>query len=87
MHRLYETDACSAKIVKRRYVWKLPGVEGDRKVAGDVRAQPRRNHGWSSRPEMAEGLEVGGKLVVEGMDVVWVSFGMPIWCSWLIGVA
>jgi hypothetical protein len=28
-----ETDACSAYIVKRRYVWKLPGVDGDRKMA------------------------------------------------------
>lgn len=34
LHRLHrETDACSAYIVKRRYVWKLPGVDGDRKVA------------------------------------------------------
>jgi hypothetical protein len=28
-----EPDACSDSIVKRRYVWKLPGVEGDRKIA------------------------------------------------------
>jgi hypothetical protein len=27
--------------VKRRYVWKLPGVEDGRKVVGDVRAQIR----------------------------------------------
>lgn len=32
-------DACSDYIVKRRYVWKLPGVEGDRKVVRSVRAQ------------------------------------------------
>ena len=34
-------DACSDYIVKRRYVWKLPGVEDGRKVVGDVRAQIR----------------------------------------------
>ena len=39
LHRLDEVDACSDYIVKRRYVWKLPGVEDDRKVVGDVRAQ------------------------------------------------
>ena len=32
-------DACSDYIVKRRYVWKLPGVEDGRKIVGDVRAQ------------------------------------------------
>ncbi len=36
-----EMDACSAKIVKRRYVWKLPGVDGGRRktVGVGVRAQ------------------------------------------------
>lgn len=67
----FERDACSAYIVKRRYVWKLPGVDGDRKVAGDVRAQSRRNHGWSSRPEMAEGLEVGRKSCPKRHDRCW----------------
>lgn len=28
-----------------------------------VRAQFLRNHGWPSRPDMVEGLEVGRKLV------------------------
>jgi hypothetical protein len=28
----FEPDACSDYIVKRRYVWKLPGVEDGRKV-------------------------------------------------------
>jgi len=33
LHRLYdEMDACSAYIVKRRYVWKLPGVLSGRKI-------------------------------------------------------
>jgi hypothetical protein len=34
-----EPDACSDYIVKRRYVWKLPGIEDGRKTVGDVRAQ------------------------------------------------
>ncbi len=32
----------------------------------DVRAQFLRNHGWPSRPDMVEGLEVGRKLVALG---------------------
>lgn len=32
-------------------------------VVRDVRAQFLRNHGWPSRLDMVEGLEVGGKLV------------------------
>ena len=87
LHRLDEVDACSDYIVKRRYVWKLPGVEDGRKIVGDVRAQIQRNHGWSSRPDVVEGLEVGRKSCPRDMDVVWVSFGMPFWCSCWIGVA
>jgi hypothetical protein len=64
--------------VKRRYVWKLPGVDGDRKMAGDVRAQSLRSHGWSSRPEMEEGLEVGRKSCLKGMIVVGGFFGAPL---------
>jgi hypothetical protein len=63
-------DACSDYIVKRRYVWKLPGVEDGREAVFDVRAQSHRNHGWSSRSDMVEGLEVGRKLVTQGMFVV-----------------
>ncbi|WP_037469540.1 hypothetical protein, partial [Sinorhizobium fredii] len=37
------------------------------------------------RWKRASGKE--GSLVVQGMDVVGVSFGMPFWCSCLIGVA
>ncbi len=67
-----EVDACSDYIVKRRYVWKLPGVEDGRKIVGDVRAQPLRNHGWSSRPDVVEGLEVGRKPCPRDMIIVWV---------------
>jgi hypothetical protein len=72
--------------VKRRYVWKLPGVDGDRKMARDVRAQSRRNHGRSSRPEMAEGLEVGGKSCRSRHGCCWgvlrdaLLVFMPDWC-------
>jgi len=79
--------ACSDYIVKRRYVWKLPGVEDDRKIVGDVRAQIPGNHGWSSRPEMVEGLEVGRKPCPRGMIIVWVLARVPFWCSCWIGVA
>ena len=59
-------------IVKRRLIWRLPGVLG---LARGVRAQSLRTHGWPSRPEMGEGLEVGRKLVLKASWLL-AFFGM-----------
>lgn len=40
LHRLAEVDACSDYIVKRRYVWKLPGVLSDLRSLGTSEPSP-----------------------------------------------
>jgi len=62
----FEPDACSAYIVKRRLIWRLPGVLSDREVVWGVRARTLRYRGWPSRLETKEGTEVGRKLVALG---------------------
>lgn len=51
----------------------------------NVRAQSLRNHGWPSRPDVVEGLEVGRKLVLKAFLLL-AFFGMLLTGCW-IGVA
>ena len=65
LHRPSGFDACSDYIVKRRYVWKLPGVEDGRKAVGDVRAQSCSSCRRSSRSATDQGLEKVGSLLLK----------------------